>query len=66
MSWEHGFRLGLHALGEFVQDVGRLVDPTPLFAGLREHLPHRAPDAETAVADGQIGIDREPAVPDIQ
>ena len=42
------------------------MDPTPLFAGLREHLPHRAPEAETAVADGQIGIDREPAVPDIQ
>jgi hypothetical protein len=27
------------------------MDPTPLFAGLREHLPKRRPQPERAVAD---------------
>ena len=51
--------------GELVEDIDRLVDPTPLFAGVREHFPHRAPEAETAVGNGQSGIDRELAVPNI-
>ena len=63
---EHGFRLGLHARGKLVQHIGRLVDPTALLTGLRKHFPHRAPKAEAAVPDGQLGIDREPAVPDVQ
>ena len=63
---EHGFRLGLHARGKRVQHIGRLVDPTALLPGLRKHFPHRAPKAEAAVPDGQLGIDREPAVPDVQ
>ena len=42
------------------------MDPAALFPGLREDLAHRGPEAEPAVARGELGIDREPPVLDIQ
>ena len=38
------------ALGQRAQDIGDLMDPTPLFTGLGEHLPKRPPQPQRAVA----------------
>ncbi len=54
-----GFRL--LALRQLVQDVGGLVDPAALAAGLRPHFLDRPPEAERAVGDREFGPDREPA-----
>src|SRR5271170_4425003 len=55
--------LGLRvlALRQLVQDVGRLVDPAALAAGLRPHLLERLPEAERAVGDCEFGRYRKPA-----
>jgi hypothetical protein len=46
-----GGRLG--GLGESGEDVGGLVDPAALGAGVREHVAQRAPEAQGAVTNGE-------------
>jgi len=45
--------LGLNGFGHFVEGVGRLVDPTPLAAGLRPRLRQCRPKAQGAIANPQ-------------
>ena len=45
--------LGLNGFGHFVEDVGRLMYPTPLAAGLRPRLVQRGPEPQGAIADAQ-------------
>src|SRR5271167_2178195 len=54
-----GFRM--LALRQLVQDVGGLMDPAALAAGLRPHLLDRLPEAERAVGDRELGRNRKPA-----
>ena len=54
---QHQLRAGEAATLSFEERLGLLIP------GLRKHFPHRAPKAEAAVPDGQLGIDREPAGP---
>ena len=51
------FRLGLQTLGHFIKDVGRLVDPAALLAGLRIDLLDGFPKAQRPVADRQLRVD---------
>ena len=52
--------VGLHREGDFVQDVGGLVHPTPLMPRAGKDLVERLPEAERTVADGDFRGDREP------
>src|SRR5262249_24132300 len=54
-----GFRV--LALRQLVQDVGGLVAPAALAAGLRPHLLDRLPEAKRAVGDRELGRYRKPA-----
>src|SRR6266536_2615660 len=54
-----GFRL--LAPRQPVQDVGGLMHPAALAAGLRPHFLDRLPEAECAVGDRELGPHREPA-----
>ena len=54
-----GFRV--LALRQLIQDVGGLVDPAALAAGLRPHLLDRLPEAERAIGDREFGRDGQPA-----
>ena len=53
-----GFRL--QALRQLVQDIGGLVHPAALLAGLRPHVLDCLPEAERAVGDRELGTHREP------
>ena len=53
-----GFRV--LALRQLVQDVGGLVHPAALAAGLGPHLLDRLPEAERAVGDRELGRHRKP------
>lgn len=57
---------GLEGLGHLVQDVGRLVNPTPLLPRRRVDLPKRGLEAEGSVADGKLQGSREPPLLEIQ
>jgi len=57
---------GLLTLRQVVQDVRRLVAPAALAARSRPDLSKRLPETESAVADGELGIDREAAGLQIQ
>ena len=61
ISCKRPLGLRLLALRQLVQDVGGLVHPAALPAGLRPHLAERLPEAERAVGDGELGRDRQPA-----
>ena len=50
---------------DLVQHVGGLVNPTSLVAGDGEDLLDRLPEAERAVADGEVRCNREPTPLDI-
>src|SRR5262245_15645662 len=52
-------RLGVLGVGQLVEDVGRLVHPAALPAGLRPHFLDRLPEAERAVGNRELGADRE-------
>ncbi len=45
----------LQALGQAVEHVGGLVNPTPLLACFGEHVAQRRPRSERAVADDELG-----------
>ena len=66
MSWSMAFALACTPLGSLFRTLAVLWTQHRCSRVFGNTLPYRAPEAETAVADGQIGIDREPAVPDIQ
>ena len=51
----------LSRLRQLVQDIGCLVDPTALAAGVGKDLLQRLPEAQSAIADGELGTNREPA-----
>src|SRR6188472_4752392 len=57
--------LGLHALGQLVQNVGGLVDPTALLARGPIDLAQRLPEPEVAVADSEFRADLQAAVAQI-
>src|ERR671911_1090942 len=42
------------ALGHGVEDVGGLMDPIPLVAGLGEHIPHSTPEPQSSVSYRQL------------
>src|SRR6266487_1853321 len=51
--------------GDLVQHVGGLVHPTPLVPGAGKDLLDRLPEAERAVADGEVRRDLEPTSLDV-
>jgi hypothetical protein len=53
--------IGLQRLRQLVQNIDRLVDPTALVPGGREHLLQRFPEAERTVTDRQLGCDGQAA-----
>ncbi len=57
--------LGLQALGQLVQHVGRLVNPAALRARGTVNLAQRLLEPEIAVADGELRAELETAVPEI-
>ena len=52
---------GLNRLWEFVEDVHRFVNPASLMAGGAELLLQRLPEPQRAVADRELGRDRQTA-----
>jgi hypothetical protein len=48
-------------LRQLVEDIGSLVHPAALAAGLRPHFLDRLPEAERAVGGRELGTQREPA-----
>jgi hypothetical protein len=54
--------LRLETLGELVQHVSRLVHPTALMACLAVDFGERLPQAQSAIADGELGTDLQPLV----
>src|SRR6202051_4821225 len=50
---------------DLVQYVGGLVNPTPLVPGARKDLLDRLPEAERAVANGEVRRDLEPTMLDV-
>src|ERR687893_252175 len=52
-------RRGLDGFWQLVQDIDRLVHPAPMMPGGREDLLERLPEAERAVAGGQLRRDRQ-------
>src|SRR5215475_15712161 len=52
---ERPLGLGVLALRQLVQNVGGLVDPAALTAGLRPYLLDRLPEAKRAVGDRELG-----------
>ena len=63
---EMGFRFALKALGQLVEHVGGLVNPTALLAGLAVDLAERRPEAECAVAHGEFRWNLQPPTFEIQ
>src|SRR5437016_12264109 len=59
---ECGLHARLEALRELVQDVAELVEPVPLLARLRPHIPYRCPEAEPSDADSDAGQTHAPAL----
>ena len=53
---EQTFGVWAHALGQFVEDVGRLVYPALLDAGAGQRLLQRLPKAQGTIGDGQKGV----------
>ncbi len=54
--------LRLETLGELVQHVSRLVHPTALMACLAVDFGERLPQAQSPIADGELGTDLQPLV----
>jgi hypothetical protein len=48
-------RFALNAFGQFIQDVGFLMDPTTLLGDWAIFFLQRNPEAERPVTDGQLG-----------
>lgn len=59
-------RFRLHALGHLVEDVGRLMNPTPLLSGLRVDFTKRGPEAHRSVTNCQLWSNNQPSVLKIQ
>ena len=57
---------GLQALGHLVEDVGRLMHPAALLAGLPINLAQRLPKPERAVAHGQTGACLQPPALEVE
>jgi hypothetical protein len=57
---ERRLHAGLKTLWQLVEDVAELVEPVPLFAGLRPYVPHRRPEAEGTVAYSDDGRAQAP------
>src|SRR5262249_20591443 len=60
-----GLHVDLDRACDRVQDIGSLVDPTPLVPGARKDFLDRLPKAERAIADGKVRRDLEPTLPDV-
>jgi len=54
-------RAGLGGLRQGVRNIGDLVNPAPLMAGLREHFGQGPPEAQGAVADREDRSTHAPA-----
>lgn len=63
---ERAFGLGLIGLRQFVQHVGRLVDPTPLSPRGSKDLGEGFPKPQGPIADRQLRVHGEPPVFEIE
>ena len=60
-----GLHVDLDRACDLVQDIGSLVDPTPLVPGARKDFLDRLPEAERTIADGKVRRDLEPTLLDV-
>jgi hypothetical protein len=50
-------RLALHRRRQLVENVGRFVNPAALLPGFGPDLVQRLPEAQAAIAGGELGVD---------